>query len=61
MKKTYPLSFCCDMSHLLDTLETGLLIEIEREVEQTAKPTRKLCQIIASLAASEIDDFVKDG
>lgn len=49
------------MSHLLDTLETGLLIEIEREVEQTAKPTRKLCQIIASLAASEIDDFVKDG
>lgn len=60
-ENTYPLSFCRDVDHLLDTLETGFLIGIEREVEKAAKPTGKLGQIVARLAACEVDDLVKDG
>lgn len=37
---TYPLLLCCNLSDLIQTFKTDLLIEGKREIEEAPKPAR---------------------
>ena len=58
--KTYSLSDLCNMSHLIDALETKALVILEREVEEATEPTGQLCHVTTGLSASQADDLLEN-